>query len=194
MTMFRTLRLGLGLAAASAAVSSCISPPSFPDTPSIEFKGLSVVRQPTQPGNTPQDSVIVTVRFKDGDGDLGLNQQEYTNPPYQRFNADGTLNPDHWNYVIKLFVKNPASGEFESYTRTPIGLDIPPELYYGQFPHLEPNAEKSAPLEGDLSFRQKLALGSPFFPGQEVRYEVTIRDRALNTSNTITTSSFVVVR
>jgi hypothetical protein len=193
MTMFRTLRLGLGLAVASVAVGSCISPPEFPETPSIEFKSLTVVRQPTEPGNIPADSVIITLGFQDGDGDLGLNQQEYTNPPYQRLNANGTLNLDHWNYIIKLFVKNSA-GDFVPYTRTPEGLEIRPEAYYGQFPHLEPNAEKKAPLEGNLRFGQRLSLGSPFFPGQEVRYEITIKDRALNSSNTVTTSSFVVVR
>ncbi|MBC6699105.1 hypothetical protein [Hymenobacter sp. BT190] len=191
--MFRTLRLGLGLAAASVAVGSCISPPEFPDTPSIEFKSLTVARQPTNPNDIPADSVIITLGFKDGDGDLGLNQDEYTNPPYQRLNADGTLNPDHWNYIIKLFVKN-STGQFVPYTRTPEGLEIRPEAYYGQFPHLEPNAEKKAPLEGDLRFGQRLSLGSPFYPGQEVRYEITIKDRALNSSNTVTTSSFVVVR
>ncbi|AII50541.1 hypothetical protein N008_00895 [Hymenobacter sp. APR13] len=183
----------MGLAAASVAVGSCISPPEFPETPSIEFKSLTVARQPTLPGDIPADSVIITLGFKDGDGDLGLNQDEYTNPPYQRLNADGTLNPNHWNYIIKLFVKN-STGQFEPYTRTPDGLEIRPEAYYGQFPHLEPNAEKKAPLEGDLRFGQRLSLGSPFFPGQEVRYEITIKDRALNTSNTVTTSSFVVVR
>ncbi|WBO85529.1 hypothetical protein [Hymenobacter yonginensis] len=192
--MFRTLRLGLGLAAASVAVGSCISPPEFPETPSIEFKSLTVARQLPNPGDTtPADSVIITLGFKDGDGDLGLTQEEYENPPYQRLNADGTLNPNHWNYIIKLFVKNSA-GQFVPYTRTPNGLEIRPEAYYGQFPHLEPNADKKAPLEGDLRFGQRLSLGSPFFPGQEVRYEITIKDRALNTSNTVTTSSFVVVR
>jgi hypothetical protein len=193
MTMFRTLRLSLGLAAASVAVGSCISPPEFPDTPSIEFKSLTVARQPTNPGDIPADSVIITLGFEDGDGDLGLTQEEYNNPPYQRLNADGTLNPNHWNYIIKLFVKN-STGQFVPYTRTPNGLEIQPESYYGQFPHLEPNADKKAPLQGDLRFGQRLSLGSPFFPGQEVRYEITIKDRALNSSNTVTTSSFVVVR
>ncbi|WBA42510.1 hypothetical protein [Hymenobacter canadensis] len=191
--MFRTLRLGLGLAVASVAVGSCISPPEFPDTPSIEFKSLTVVRQPANPGDIPADSVIITLGFEDGDGDLGLTQDEYNNPPYQRFLDGGALNPDHWNYIIKLFVKNPT-GQFVPYTRTPDGLTIQPEAYYGQFPHLEPNAEKKAPLQGDLRFGQRLSLGSPFFPGQEVRYEITIKDRALNSSNTVTTSSFVVVR
>ena len=192
MTMFRTLRAGLLIVVGSAALGSCISPPDFPETPSIEFKELIVKRQPSN-GSIPVDSVIVTVTFKDGDGDLGLTEEEYNNPPYKRLNDDGTLNLNHWNYYFKLFVKAPGDTEFRPYTITPDLLPLKPEDYYGQFPHLEPpNIEKKAPLQGDLRFSQAFTLGSPFYPGQEVRFEVTIKDRALNTSNTITTSSFVV--
>ncbi|MBC8082849.1 MAG: hypothetical protein H7Z21_06505 [Hymenobacter sp.] len=195
MALFPTLRFGLLLALTGAAVTSCISPPEFPDTPSIKFERLTVVRQPlSAPGALPVDSVIVTVSFEDGDGDLGLTPEEYSNPPYQRTNADGSLNPNHWNYFIRLFVRNPTSGQFEPYTLTPDNLSIPPDRYYSQFPHLEPNPDKEAPLQGDLRFGLTYTLGSPFYPGQEVRFEVSIKDREFHESNTVTTSSFLVVR
>ncbi|SHK81342.1 hypothetical protein SAMN02746009_01621 [Hymenobacter psychrotolerans DSM 18569] len=191
MTMFRTLRAGLLIGVGSLAIGSCISPPDFPDTPSIEFKDLSVQRHIVN-GVTAVDSVVVTIGFKDGDGDLGLNEEEYNNPPYQRLNTDGSLNLNHWNYYFNLFVKAPGETEFKPYRVTPELLELRPEDYYGQYPHLEPNSEKKAPLQGNLRLRQGFALGSPFYPGQEVRFEITIKDRALNTSNTVTTSSFVV--
>lgn len=191
--MFRTLRFGLLFAFIGVAFSSCISPPDFPDTPSIEFKSMKVTR------NTAEltDTVTITIGFKDGDGDLGLNSEEYssTSPPYNRLNSDGTKNLNHWNYFLKIFVKNRSNNQFEPLTVRANGSTIDdPTVYYSQFPHLEPNADKKAPLKGDLNFEQTFGLGNEFNPGDEVRFEVYIKDRALNTSNTVTTSTFVVTR
>lgn len=68
--------------------SSCISPPeNFPSTPEIEFSRLEYV--PT----SAQDSLIVTVNFKDAEGDLGLSATDI-NPPFNAFNfrRDGAGN------------------------------------------------------------------------------------------------------
>lgn len=189
MDMLRTLRFGLLLALSSIAASSCLSPPDFPDTPSIEFKSLKVTREPVQ----LVDTVTVTISFKDGDGDLGLNSEEYSNPPYNRLNSDGTFNLNHWNYFCKIFVKNKSNNQFEPLTLQANNIVVKPESYYSQFPHLEPeNFEKEAPLKGDLNFVQAFGLGNEFLPGDEVRFEIYIKDRALNTSNTVTTSSFII--
>ena len=44
----------------------------------------------------PEDSLVVSVSFKDGDGDLGLNSEEIQNPPY----TDGNNN---LNYLVETF-------------------------------------------------------------------------------------------
>lgn len=193
MDMLRTLRFGLLFAFSGMVAASCINPPDFPDTPSIEFKSLQVQRLPSAPGLQPIDSITVTIEFKDGDGDLGLNSEEYSNPPYNRLNSDNTINLNHWNYFFKIFVKD-RNNQFVQRTTLINGSPLDPTQYYGQFPHLEPNADKKAPLKGELYFGQTFGLGDVFVPGEEVRFEITIKDRALNTSNTVTTNSFTVVR
>lgn len=58
----------------------CISPPdNFPSVPEISFDDMRFV---TRPG---PDSLIVSVNFKDAEGDLGLNPTDI-DPPFQAFN------------------------------------------------------------------------------------------------------------
>lgn len=58
-------------------LGSCISPPdNFPSVPEISFKDIRFV--PTD----GSDSLIVSVDFKDAEGDLGLNPTDIS-PPFQ---------------------------------------------------------------------------------------------------------------
>lgn len=60
--------------------TSCISPPeNFPSVPEIEFSTIEYV--PT----SSQDSLIVSVNFKDAEGDLGLSSTDI-NPPFNPLN------------------------------------------------------------------------------------------------------------
>ncbi|MFL0683575.1 MAG: hypothetical protein ACK4SF_13930 [Algoriphagus aquaeductus] len=68
--------------------TSCISPPEdFPSVPEIEFSSLVYAPTPSQ------DSLILTIKFKDAEGDLGLSATEI-NPPFNPFNfrRDGANN------------------------------------------------------------------------------------------------------
>lgn len=61
---------------------SCFDPPEYSNIPTIEFESVTF----TDVSNTSDpDSLIITVRFKDGDGDLGLdaNNPGDTLFPYQ---------------------------------------------------------------------------------------------------------------
>ncbi|EIM76437.1 hypothetical protein A3SI_10504 [Nitritalea halalkaliphila LW7] len=56
---------------------ACVTPPTnFPSVPEIEFNSLEFVETPGQ------DSLIVSVDFRDAEGDLGLNATEIQ-PPFQ---------------------------------------------------------------------------------------------------------------
>lgn len=73
----------VALAVLSALLlASCFKPPEYSNTPIIEFESVSFVdvSNPSDP-----DSLILVVRFKDGDGDLGLdaNDPNDTLFPYQ---------------------------------------------------------------------------------------------------------------
>ncbi|MFD2036910.1 hypothetical protein ACFSKL_19050 [Belliella marina] len=64
----------------AALLGACISPPdNFPSVPEISFEGLSFI-------NTSEaDSLKVKIRFKDAEGDLGLNATDL-NPPFNELN------------------------------------------------------------------------------------------------------------
>jgi hypothetical protein len=62
----------------AAFAASCADPPEYSNTPEILFDNI-IFRDVVDPALP--DSLIITVKFKDGDGDLGLDPQE-TGPPY----------------------------------------------------------------------------------------------------------------
>lgn len=76
--------------------TSCISPPeNFPSVPQIEFSTIEYVQ------TAGQDSLNISVDFKDAEGDLGLSATDL-NPPF---------NP--------LFYKRDVSGNLISYSNRP---------------------------------------------------------------------------
>src|SRR6188768_2457128 len=59
---------------------ACFDPPEFPDTPGIEFDHIEFVD-----GVFPNpDSLILYIKFKDGDGNLGLDNEDpfYVSYPF----------------------------------------------------------------------------------------------------------------
>jgi len=60
-------------------MASCNPEPEFPVVPKIDFESVSFKQ-----GDTGFDTLIVRVRFQDGDGDLGLGGEE-RDPPYHPF-------------------------------------------------------------------------------------------------------------
>ena len=71
---------GLGLLSFVAIISgSCFDPPEFPAVPQIEYEDLKFIPA-RQPGDL--DSLILQIRFKDGDGDLGFYGEEDISDPF----------------------------------------------------------------------------------------------------------------
>ena len=76
--------------------TSCISPPdNYPSVPEIEFSTIEYVQ------TSGQDSLNISVDFKDAEGDLGLSATD-VNPPF---------NP--------LFYKRDAAGNLITYSNRP---------------------------------------------------------------------------
>jgi hypothetical protein len=61
-------------------VTACFNPPEFPIEPQIEYESIQYKEYGTGL-DTEYDSLILTISFKDGDGDLGLDASE-DQPPY----------------------------------------------------------------------------------------------------------------
>ncbi|WP_324671189.1 hypothetical protein [Hymenobacter sp. GOD-10R] len=180
-TPSRIMGLAMLMLFVGLAVSSCIATPDYPDTPEISFKSITQQRFKTDDGTF--DSVKVTISFRDGDGDLGLSNDD-TNPPYQQKNLDGTLNRFYNNYFFQAQVLR--NGEYRD---TILNKDQP---YDGRYPLLN-NTGRAEPLKGDLTFSQRVFVGT-FYYGSRIRYKVSIVDRALHESNTIFTDPILFVR
>jgi len=182
MLTIRTLALGASLLLAGATVSSCLTAPDYPDTPSIEFEKITSQRVTDSSGT--YDRVKITVSYRDGDGDLGLNTGDNTDPdyqpPYQYLNPDNTLNKFYDNYFLQAQRRNTA-GTFEDLSFN----------YNSRFPRLMPE-DRNEPKRGDLSFDLNLIQGAPFFSGDVVRFRLSIADRALNESNEVFTDPITI--
>ena len=67
----------------------CLDAPDYPDEPFIEF--ISVSKDTLQQGIFMQDSLTVTFRFQDGDGDIGREHQADANNVFFIDERTGTL-------------------------------------------------------------------------------------------------------
>jgi hypothetical protein len=68
---------GLFLFAVSTVVTACFDPPEFSNVPQIDFLNVYFKEGTT---NAPTDSLVVSISFRDGDGDLGLAGDQIEDP------------------------------------------------------------------------------------------------------------------
>jgi hypothetical protein len=91
---------GLAIFVVAIILGSCFDPPQYPLAPEIEYEGIYFVDAPT-------DTLAIYLRFKDGDGDLGLDPQ----------------NPEHFSYPYNdafFFLGNNGSlTQVTTYSITP---------------------------------------------------------------------------
>ena len=182
----RLLRVVGILSIGASGLSGCLSAPSYPETPAIGFENIRLQRFAVPNSTVPIDSVYITVSFQDGDGDLGLNSVEAQTAPY------GSKDLAAVNYINTAFIKNPNNGgQFDS-ARTFYNY-LPKRDLYSLFDLLSATTDsRKSPLKGTLTRAYGFYLGSPFLPNQEIKFRVSIYDRALNHSNEIETTSLVI--
>lgn len=149
---------------------SCYESPNFDLKPNIEFKSLRKEIRLDAFSGSKKDSVIISISYQDGDGDLGLNETE---------KATAVLKNDY-NYLIKIFRKK--KGVF-----TEVIQDVP---YSGYFPRLKSDG-KIGPIEGSIDY--SIDFPQPFTPVKDsLKFQVTIKDRVGNISNTVESSVIVL--
>ncbi len=172
-----------GLLISLLLLQTCILKPEFSEVPEIAFDKIERVF--INSDGVKIDSIVLSVKFKDGDGDLGLNSED-TISPYQEKKANGTANEFFYNYYVTMERKT-ATG-YVPIVFTGPNLD-------GRFPLL--NIEnKKTPLEGTLNRGFSIFYSS--YPvinipkNSYVRFKIQIADRALHKSNQITTDSLLV--
>ena len=164
-------------------LSSCWKEPNYPAEPSIEFKSISQENIKDTLGNEVV-RIYIALNFKDGDGNLGLNEEEILNAPYN----DPADAKKQNNFFIKAYFQD--KGQFVPY----------PELVLEngyRFPRLEPTNQIQS-LEGELRYFFDInPTLIPFkFPdyksGDLVKFDIYITDRNFNKSNTIQTEAVPV--
>ncbi len=79
-------------------LGSCFDPPEFSVVPQIEYESIEFKEKSTPSGS---DSLIVTLSFKDGDGDLGLDAAapEFNSTPYNNLTFHQTSSADPANLI-----------------------------------------------------------------------------------------------
>lgn len=161
--------------------NGCVRPPDFPLSPEISFNNI-VFRQGQRGSviNFTPDTIRLSFNYTDGDGDLGLNLGD-TLPPFNRLNPDRTPNRNHFNIFVDYFEQNNQGG-FDS---VPLSIS-----FNGRFPLLMPKNE-SGPIRGTFDYN----IQSNDFPrGRQVFFKIQIQDRALRSSNRISTTPFLIPR
>jgi hypothetical protein len=101
---------------------SCFTPPEISSTPQISGIGLEDLAFIVTPDPAQQDTLAITINFKDGDGDLGLDpvNPEHNSAPFNEFNyfleSNGTLiniptNPVYSNLPPLIDVPQGVTGK-----------------------------------------------------------------------------------
>ena len=131
------------------SASACYEAPEFPVEPEISFKEVVFYDTP----NDPTDSLVISINFQDGDGDLGLEGDELY-PPFHSFsfvedgsgglltiNSNDTMPPYERPYKCTNYVvgKLDDSGGFYYYSND---NNSPYQKLFGETP---PDTLYSAP-------------------------------------------------
>ena len=164
-----TAKVAAGLALGAGLFTGGLKTEEVPPEPAIAFKSF---------GQYP-DSASLVITFTDGDGDIGLAQGQ-TEPPFD------TSSVYYYNFYMDYYLMEAGTWTF----KYAIGNRIPV---------ITPTGQNKA-LEGEIS-RLIETLQIPGFPqpwygvlddadqGDTIRLDVRIIDRALHTSNMVSTGN-----
>jgi hypothetical protein len=155
-----------------AAGFSCKPVVDYPDEPEVSFTSVTVMDSSDVLDN-PVKRVTLTFHLTDGNGDIGLSDTAKTGP----------FHPDSL-YYHNLFIQE-YSLENGIYTKVP----EPAGLKKFRIPDITPTGQNKT-LIADISVTLEYPWSeiSPL-PFSEFRYEFFVVDRALNRSNTDTTTT-----
>ncbi len=210
---YRTL-IFLILLAGVFTLVSCYDKPDFIDQPMITFDRVFIDE------TRSDDSLIVVslvVDFQDGDGDLGITDEERvsTTSIYREILrvevVDTNISQNGDTTFTTIGINNPLGRNifvttYKEFGEEFIEMELPlPNFpnqnfttFNGIFPPLFEDEDDDGPLEGEIEYRIEFPLISdPFNPrgfqiNDLLRFEIQISDRAFNLSNIVTTDTIRV--
>lgn len=158
--------IAISVLLSTITLSSCVKEKSFPATPAIEFLYYSAYTN---------DSADCVISFKDGDGDIGILSDDSSSPN---------------DFRMKYLYKDLTDGLFKPFDEFP-GTPVMDTLIYSyRVPNLTPDGQYKA-LDGEI--RAKLRAAPIYYPLHTiVKFEIKLRDRAGNWSNTVTTNEITI--
>lgn len=150
-------------------LSSCLGKPEFSNTPLITFKSVQIL---APQGQKYGDSLLLTVEFEDGDGDLGTFDTAFT--------------AKNFNILIFKKVQNSFSA---------VKFIDPTFPLNSTFPTL--NSVSNSPIKGELrqsiQFAYLVGGTTPSLnKGDIVKFQIQIIDRAKNKSNIVESNEVVL--
>ncbi|MDX2000974.1 MAG: hypothetical protein SFW35_00950 [Chitinophagales bacterium] len=167
----------LFLAMLVLGIAGCIDEPNYPDEPVIEF--ASVSRDTLYASQFVTDSVLITVNFTDGDGDIGSDDSDGGT----EFVACG-LNYDSICQVVDTV---PGFNLFALDNRSNNGIKC---IKPSRIPFVPENGSSKA-ISGDMTFFATVNCLSG--PVDTLSYQIMIRDRAGHCSNIVRTQDIIVI-
>jgi hypothetical protein len=148
----------------AGCIISCSKKDEYPVIPQIEFLGMTKI---FDPGLNRFDRGVLAISFKDGDGDIGLRDNDIL-PPYD------------YNFFVKYY-------ELQNGQEVRVIITDSNE-FSARIPVLTPAGSVKA-IKGEIE--DTLNIYNPLSPlFDTIKFDAYIVDRALNKSNTITTGWF----
>jgi hypothetical protein len=141
----------------SFAFSACLKKQSASPIPVIEFKDFQ----------SNKDTANLLINFIDGDGDIGLTQND-------------TVPPNNYNCFITYLEKQ--NGVW-------VRRQLPLDFNY-RIPVVN-TGKKDKKIKGEIKIALKPFYYDPFSAFDTIKYEIYIVDKALNKSNVILTPEIV---
>lgn len=158
------------------ALNACQHPPDYDVKPHLEFK--TVEKWSSLENGVKKDSLILVTRFEDGDGDLGLSNEDIAQPPFNQ-------GKNNINYFVDIYIKKNNTFQL---LQLPTGF-----TFNGRFFRLAPDG-RVGPIEGDLRYSIVVRENPLITSGDVLKFHVRVRDRALRESNTVVSEEVKVLQ
>ena len=161
--------IGIGFLVFVLAVASfgCRREPKYSVVPHIEFVSLEKIDN----GTGHDSQAELTIRFQDGDGDIGLDETD-------RDPVFAVDSPYYYNFFIDYYEKQ--HGEW-------VLVELPTPLH-ARIPRLSENLPES--IEGDITILTY--INNYFSTYDTIKLSCCLVDRALHRSNVIETPEIIV--
>ncbi|MCB9188624.1 MAG: hypothetical protein H6600_10185 [Flavobacteriales bacterium] len=163
-----TLLIGL---VALLGMSSCLRPVSYPDEP--ELTAVSYEKM--------GDSLLLSIEFTDGDGDVGLNEGDTLSP----YNPGSFY---HYNLYVEYYEM--MEGQWVKGRLDPAGNNFPTAdtiNFQYRIQNLTPIGQNKT-LKGTINITIEAPYYNPISNHNDsIKYRISLIDRAQNISNLIET-------